>query len=123
MIRRPPRSTLFPYTTLFRSASSSFMPTATEILRRAAFTDDPSGGNPAAVVLDASTLTDDEMLRIAADVGYSETAFLTATDDEGTYDVRYFSPLAEVPFCGHATVAAAVAVGDGDLLFRTRSGD
>src|SRR5256885_13025589 len=26
MIRRPPRSTLFPYTTLFRSASGSCMP-------------------------------------------------------------------------------------------------
>src|SRR5260221_10743256 len=26
MIRRPPRSTLFPYTTLFRSASSFFLP-------------------------------------------------------------------------------------------------
>src|SRR2546426_9186322 len=28
MIRRPPRSTLFPYTTLFRSIVSRFMPTA-----------------------------------------------------------------------------------------------
>src|SRR3712207_8260292 len=27
MIRRPPRSTLFPYTTLFRSASPVWMPT------------------------------------------------------------------------------------------------
>lgn len=93
-----------------------------EILRLAAFTDDPSGGNPAGVVLDATGLDDEEMLRIAADVGYSETAFLVDAGD-GTYDVRYFSPVAEVPFCGHATIASAAALGDGELLFRTRSGD
>jgi PhzF family phenazine biosynthesis protein len=41
-------------------------------------------------------------------------------------DVRFFSPLAEVPFCGHATIATAVAYaerhGAGDLTFRTRAG-
>src|SRR3712207_3080574 len=30
MIRRPPRSTLFPYTTLFRSFQSPFVPSAVE---------------------------------------------------------------------------------------------
>src|SRR2546430_6298694 len=34
MIRRPPRSTLFPYTTLFRSHSKSQISTATHILFR-----------------------------------------------------------------------------------------
>ena len=33
-------------------------------------------------------------------------------------DVKYFSPEAQVPFCGHATVAAAVALAD-----RQRPGD
>ena len=96
---------------------------ATDILRLAAFSDDPGGGNPAGVVLDASGLSEAEMQQIAADVGYSESVFTTATDEPGTYDVRYFSPEAEVPFCGHATIAAGVALGDGDHLFRTRSGD
>jgi PhzF family phenazine biosynthesis protein len=95
--------------------------TRTEILRLAAFSDDPAGGNPAGVVLDASALSDEEMQRIAADVGFSETAFLTRRGD--AYDVRYFSPEAEVAFCGHATIAAGVALGDGDHLLRTRSGD
>jgi PhzF family phenazine biosynthesis protein len=40
--------------------------------------------------------------------------------------VRYYSPLAEVPFCGHATIAAAVAHaerhGPGRLVLHTRSG-
>ena len=74
------------------------------ILRYTAFTDTPEGGNPAGVVLDASALSDAEMQQIAADLGYSESAFVTARAD-GEYDVRYFSPAMEVPFCGHATIA------------------
>jgi PhzF family phenazine biosynthesis protein len=97
----------------------------TQVLRYAAFTTDPAGGNPAGVVLDASGLDDQAMQAIAADVGYSETAFLTKPTDE-PLPVRYFSPKAEVPFCGHATVAAAVAlaerIGPGELVFSTPSG-
>ena len=84
---------------------------STEILRYAAFTDRPEGGNPAGVVLDAAGLDDAAMQAIAADVGYSETAFVTGADGSDL-DVRYFSPLAEVPFCGHATIATGVAWGD-----------
>ncbi|MFC8824378.1 PhzF family phenazine biosynthesis protein [Streptomyces sp. NPDC057137] len=102
-----------------------------EVLRYTAFSTDPSGGNPAGVVLDASGLTDDTMLAIAAGLGYSESAFLTpAPDGVGepgrAFTIRYFSPKAEVPFCGHATVATAVAlaerIGAGDLVFETRAG-
>nr|BFE56783.1 PhzF family phenazine biosynthesis isomerase [Dactylosporangium thailandense] len=82
-----------------------------EILRYAAFTDVPSGGNPAGVVLDATGLADADMQRVAAEVGYSETAFLTPSGDRAA-GVRYFSPLAEVPFCGHATIATAVAYAE-----------
>jgi PhzF family phenazine biosynthesis protein len=91
-----------------------------EILRYAAFTDDPSGGNPAGVVLDATGLAEADMQRIAAEVGYSETAFLTPSGDRAA-GVRYFSPLIEVPFCGHATIATAVAYaarfGPGPIRF------
>ena len=91
-----------------------------EVLRYVAFSDRPDGGNPAGVVLDGSGLSDERMLEIAAEVGYSETAFV-----EGG-DIRYFSPLAEVPFCGHATIATAVALaerdGPGERVFRTLSG-
>jgi len=98
-----------------------------EILRYAAFSADPAGGNPAGVVLDASTLSDAEMLTIAAEVGYSETAFLTEDRGAGVHRVRYFSPLAEVPFCGHATVGTAVALADrrgpGTYVFVTNVGE
>jgi PhzF family phenazine biosynthesis protein len=97
----------------------------TTVLRYAAFTSDPAGGNPAGVVLDARDLDDETMQTIAADVGYSETAFLTG-DDGDVREVRYFSPKAEVPFCGHATVATAVALaertGPGEIVFSTRAG-
>ncbi|QFZ16551.1 PhzF family phenazine biosynthesis protein [Saccharothrix syringae] len=95
----------------------------TEVLRYSSFTTDPAGGNPAGVVLDATGLDDAAMLRIAAEVGYSETAFVFPGADEREFDVRYFSPLVEVPFCGHATVAAAVALERPGLLrFRTPAG-
>ncbi|MFJ3910140.1 PhzF family phenazine biosynthesis protein [Streptomyces vinaceus] len=104
----------------------------TEVLRYTAFSADPAGGNPAGVVLDASGLDEAGMLRIAAGLGYSETAFLTPPP-EGlggapgrAFTVRYFSPKAEVPFCGHATVATAVALaertGPGELVFATPAG-
>ena len=53
-----------------------------EILRYAAFTDDPAGGNPAGVVLDAEGASHAEMLAVAADVGYSESAFVTGSNGE-----------------------------------------
>jgi PhzF family phenazine biosynthesis protein len=96
-----------------------------EVLRYSAFTRDPRGGNPAGVVLDARGLDEAGMQRIAAEVGYSETAFLLPRTD-GSYDVRYFSPLAEVSFCGHATIAAMVAHaerhGPGERQLHTRGG-
>lgn len=61
------------------------------------------------------------MLAIAAEVGYSETAFLVPREAPGEYDVRYFSPEAEIPLCGHATIASAVALAEreapSDLTF------
>lgn len=105
--------------------------TGIDVLRYAAFTSDPDGGNPAGVVLDAAGLDEAAMLAIAGEVGYSETAFLTAPPpglgtDGKAFTVRYFSPRAEVPFCGHATIATAVAlaerIGPGDLVFATRAG-
>jgi PhzF family phenazine biosynthesis protein len=98
----------------------------TDVLRLAAFTTDPSLGNPAGVVLDAANLTDAEMQEIAASVGYSETAFVVASAGRN-HTLRYFSPLAEVAFCGHATIATAVTLatrdGAGDLVFTTLAGE
>jgi PhzF family phenazine biosynthesis protein len=96
-----------------------------EIMRYVAFSEDPAGGNPAGVVLDSAGIDDESMLGIAAQVGFSETAFLSPRED-GSFGVRYFSPLVEVPFCGHATIALAVAYaeryGAGRLMLSTMAG-
>jgi PhzF family phenazine biosynthesis protein len=91
-----------------------------ELLRLAAFTLDPGGGNPAGVWIGSTMPTAAEMQRIATEVGYSETAFL-APDGTGraeAFRVRYFSPAAEVPFCGHATIASGVALAERTGLAR-----
>jgi PhzF family phenazine biosynthesis protein len=88
------------------------------VQRFAAFADGAIGGNPAGVVLCADGLPSEaDMQRVAAAVGYSETAFAAPLD--GAWRVRYFAPALEVPFCGHATLAlgAALALVHGDRVF------
>jgi PhzF family phenazine biosynthesis protein len=88
------------------------------VKRLAAFSEGDFGGNPAGVVI-CEVLPDASVMQaIAAQVGYSETAF--AAPVEGAWRVRYFAPEIEVPFCGHATIAlgAALAIQQGDGLFR-----
>jgi PhzF family phenazine biosynthesis protein len=87
------------------------------VLRIAAFADGDRGGNPAGVCIADDLPGDADMQRIAAEVGYSETAFATPSGD--AWRVRYFSPESEVPFCGHATIAlgAALARQRGDGVF------
>lgn len=93
---------------------------ALETIRRyAAFSRSPEGGNPAGVWIGEALPDAATMQQIAAEVGYSETAFVApATGSERT--VRYYSPETEVSFCGHATIAAGVAIGesDGDGTYR-----
>jgi PhzF family phenazine biosynthesis protein len=97
-----------------------------EILRLSAFPFEGSGGNPAGVVLEAQGLSDSQMQEIALAVGYSETVFLTS-ENENRSRVRYFSPEMEVDFCGHATIAAGVALGEargpGEYVFETNTGE
>ncbi|WP_163558009.1 PhzF family phenazine biosynthesis isomerase [Halomonas sp. NO4] len=80
------------------------------LYRLSAFTQDPAGGNPAGVWLGEALPDAATMLRIAAEVGYSETAFLAPMQGERR-TVRYYSPQAEVSFCGHATIASGVLLG------------
>ena len=92
----------------------------THILRIAAFADAGLGGNPAGVLIADSLPEDTEMQRVAAEVGFSETAFAMPEGD--AWRVRYFSPESEVPFCGHATIAlgAALALKHGNAVFKLK---
>lgn len=96
------------------------------LLRYTAFSERPEGGNPAGVWIGDALPPAAEMQRIAAEVGYSETAFL-APSGEDRWTMRYYSPKAEVSFCGHATIASGVALAErhGERVFRleTRVGE
>ncbi len=70
-----------------------------------AFTDEPFTGNPAGVCLLKSPADEGWMQSVAAEMNLSETAFLYPAG--GHYNLRWFTPLAEVPLCGHATLASA----------------
>ena len=71
------------------------------------FTKEKFKGNPAGVVLDADSLSEIEMLKIARELNNSETAFILSPKDEShDLEIRYFTPKMEVPICGHATIAA-----------------
>ncbi|CDX26818.1 Phenazine biosynthesis family protein [Mesorhizobium sp. ORS 3324] len=78
-----------------------------DVLRIAAFSDGNTGGNPAGVVIGETLPDGTDMQRVAAEVGFSETAFAAPAGDG--WRVRYFSPESEVPFCGHATIALGAA--------------
>ncbi|MCQ6562908.1 PhzF family phenazine biosynthesis protein [Paenibacillus mendelii] len=93
-----------------------------------AFTSEPFRGNPAAVCLLQEEREEQWMRLVAAEMNLSETAFLMQKTD-GSYGLRWFTPLDEVDLCGHATLAAAHYLWEHGhrepehkLLFLTRSG-
>lgn len=78
------------------------------------FTDTPYFGNPLAVVLDGSGLSDDAMQRFARWTNLSETTFVLPPTQAGTdagadYRVRIFTPGGELPFAGHPTLGSCHA--------------
>lgn len=92
-----------------------------------AFTDRPFAGNPAAVCLLPEARPDDWLQAVAREMNLSETAFLVRRDDG--FDLRWFTPAAEVDLCGHATLASAHALWESGqaapgeaIRFHTRSG-
>lgn len=95
------------------------------LTRMSAFSTTPAGGNPAGVWIGDELPPVEEMQRIATAVGFSETAFLAPARGPERI-IRYYSPLAEVGFCGHATIASGVVLGetdgDGDYRLSTRAG-
>lgn len=71
------------------------------------FTNEPFKGNPAGVCIVEHELSDSQMLSIAKELGLSETAFIGALNKNNEYPIRFFSPVMEIPLCGHATLASS----------------
>lgn len=80
-----------------------------------AFTQQPLGGNPCAVILDADDLDEATMLAIAREMNLSETAFVRRSQ-QADFGVRYFTPAEEIPLAGHPTIAATYALVDSGRL-------
>ncbi len=75
------------------------------------FAEQKYAGNQLAVFRDAGGLSDDTMQKLAREMGFSETTFiLSDAKHEGGYDVRIFTPAAEVPFAGHPTLGTAYVI-------------
>jgi PhzF family phenazine biosynthesis protein len=93
-----------------------------------AFTDRAFAGNPA-VVCPLPAWRDASWLQVVArEMNQSETGFVVARED-GSFDLRWFTPKVEVDLCGHATLASAFALWQtgfatrGEpIRFSTRSG-
>jgi PhzF family phenazine biosynthesis protein len=84
-----------------------------------AFASDRFTGNPAAIVLDADSLDEKTMQRVAAEFNLSETTFaLSPRGPHGNPAVRFrwFTPTTEVRMCGHATVAGVHALLEAGRL-------
>lgn len=78
-------------------------------LHISSFATGDTGGNPAGVVIGDALPSPQQMQAVAAELGYSETAF-AAPEDDG-WRVRYYAPVGEVAFCGHATIALGAVLG------------
>ncbi|XP_031402346.1 uncharacterized protein LOC116211938 [Punica granatum] len=93
-----------------------------------AFTDSPFKGNPAAVCFLEEEKADDWLQAVATEFNISETCYVTRTSGPARFGLRWFTPVAEVELCGHATLAAAhslfsSASVDSDVIeFETLSG-
>jgi PhzF family phenazine biosynthesis protein len=81
------------------------------------FTHEYFKGNPAGVCFPENGISEDKMLHIANELGFSETAFVKQEAQKDTYAIRYFSPKMEIPLCGHATLASA------KVLFKNTAAD
>jgi PhzF family phenazine biosynthesis protein len=76
-----------------------------------AFTKNPQEGNPAGVIFDADNLSQKEMIRISAELGYSESVFIVKpTSDDADFRFRFMTSTTEVDSCGHATLAGAYSI-------------
>lgn len=82
-----------------------------------AFAKTKDGGNPAGVVLNSDFLSDEDMLKISQEIGFSETAFVQKSN-LADFKVRFFTPTEEVDLCGHATIATFFLMAKKNILIK-----
>ena len=82
-----------------------------------AFTNTIFKGNSAAVIILDEWLEVEMMQSIAINNNLSESAFAKKCN-ESTYEIRWFSPITEIDFCGHATLATAFVLFKENILLK-----
>ena len=102
---------------------------AQRIVQVDAFSSVPFEGNPAAVCVLERPRDETWMQNVAREMNLSETAFVVKHPSENEWLLRWFTPVAEVDLCGHATLASAHVLFEDGLVsrddaarFSTRSG-
>lgn len=103
------------------------MPRNSTIYQVNSFTSVPFKGNPAGIMILERPMNVNTMQSIASEMNLSETAFVTKNGNE--FEIRYFTPINEVPICGHATLAAAHVMYEKGIInthntifFRAKAG-
>ncbi len=85
------------------------------IMQVDAFTTQPLGGNPCAVLFDTDDLSAETMLGIAREMNLSETSFVRRST-VADFGARYFTPAEEIPMAGHPTIATVFALVESGRL-------
>lgn len=85
-----------------------------------AFTRIPFGGNPAGVVTEADSISDEIKQKIAMEMNLSETAFVSRSE-VADFKVQFFTPRFEVDLCGHATIGTFSALYEEGRLDPTKT--
>jgi trans-2,3-dihydro-3-hydroxyanthranilate isomerase len=75
------------------------------------FAEEKYAGNQLAVVRRGEQLAPEDMQKIAREINFSETTFIIGdVKRKGGFDVRIFTPSAELPFAGHPTLGTAYVI-------------
>jgi PhzF family phenazine biosynthesis protein len=74
------------------------------------FTSERFKGNPTSVCFCQYSIDEKQMQLIAKELNLPVTAFVF--EKPGVFLIRYFTPLTEIPACGHATLGAAAVIGE-----------
>ncbi|GGF25672.1 PhzF family phenazine biosynthesis protein [Flavobacterium limi] len=72
------------------------------------FTDKKYAGNQLAVFLDAENLSSEEMQKIAREINFAESTFVTKLDKENNKaEIKIFTPSQEMMFAGHPVIGTS----------------
>lgn len=76
------------------------------------FTQGPFTGNPLAVFVHGERFETNHMQSLARELNFSETTFILPRNADGSWPVRIFTPVAELPFAGHPTLGTAFVIAN-----------